>query len=124
VEALVSAQSVRTGTRKVLGGGTKVTFIDAAPGTEAWEPDTAAQPLSEDGLTKANLLRERIFDMREMAIQPVLSKETVVREELVVRRSVERHVEHIEESVRRTEAAVEEIAPPAPGASADRNAPV
>jgi stress response protein YsnF len=46
--------------------------------------------------------------MRE---EPVLTKESVVREELVVKKTIERRVEQIHETVRRTAVEVERLEP-------------
>jgi hypothetical protein len=46
--------------------------------------------------------------MRETAEEAVVAKEAKVREELVVKKTAEEHVENIDETVRRTEVDVEE----------------
>jgi hypothetical protein len=56
-------------------------------------------------------ITEQTFIFRETAERLVVDKELAVREELVMRRSADEHVEVIHDSVRRTEAEVERFGP-------------
>jgi uncharacterized protein (TIGR02271 family) len=52
--------------------------------------------------------RERSIEMTETAEEAVIAKEVRVREEVVVRKDVGEHVEHVDDTVRHTEVDVEE----------------
>lgn len=56
-------------------------------------------------------LSEQTFIFRETAEQLVVEKEMAVREELVMRRTAEEHVEVLHDTVRRTEVEVERFGP-------------
>lgn len=55
------------------------------------------------------LFQERTVEMSETDEEAVVAKEATVREELVVRKDVNHHVEQISDTVRRTEVEVEKI---------------
>lgn len=69
----------------------------------------AEHRLTEEEVAQAGLLRERIIEVTAMREEAVVSKEAFVREELVVSKQVERRVEQIEDSVRRTEVETERL---------------
>ena len=55
-----------------------------------------------------DLLQDREIEMRETSEEAVVQKVANVREELVVRKTAEEHVEQISDTVRHTEVDVEE----------------
>lgn len=57
------------------------------------------------------LFKERTIEMSEMDEEAVVAKEARVREEMVVRKEVDQHVEKISDTVRHTEVDVEELSP-------------
>ena len=57
------------------------------------------------------LFKERTVEMSETDEEAVVAKEARVREELVVRKEVDQHVEQISDTVRHTEVDVEELSP-------------
>jgi hypothetical protein len=56
----------------------------------------------------SDAFQERNIEMTETAEEAVVAKEAQVREELVVRKTAEEHVEKIDDTVRRTEVDVDE----------------
>ncbi len=110
---------LRIGTREVVRGGARVrTKIVDTPVHEevellAEQASVDRRPvnrrLTDEEVVEAGLLKERVIEISEMREEAVVSKETFVREELVVRKTVEQRIEHIDETVRRTEATVEDI---------------
>lgn len=65
------------------------------------------QPISGDDASA--LFQERTVEMRETAEEAVVAKEARVVEEVVVRKDVDEHVEHVHDTVRRTDVDVERI---------------
>ena len=65
--------------------------------------------LSLEDVQAAGLLKERIFEIREMREEPVITKETFVREEVIVRKTVRERTETVRDTVRHTEVEVEEV---------------
>lgn len=71
----------------------------------------ADRRLTEEEVAQAGLLRERVIEVTAMREEAVVSKEAFVREELIVSKQVERRVERIEDTVRRTEVETERLEP-------------
>jgi hypothetical protein len=61
-----------------------------------------------EGAFGADAFQERDIEMTETAEEAVVDKKAVAREELVVRKTAEEHVESIDDTVRRTEVDVDE----------------
>jgi hypothetical protein len=55
------------------------------------------------------LLMDRTFEIREMREEPVITKETFVREEVIVRKTVQERTETVRDTVRRTDVELEEL---------------
>ena len=66
------------------------------------------ETLRSADLKDGDMFQERSIEMTETAEEAVVAKQAQVREELVVRKTAEEHVENIEETVRRTEVDVDE----------------
>jgi stress response protein YsnF len=119
-------EELRIGKREVLRGGARVrTFTSEAPvqeQVELWAEHTevsrreVGRRLSEDEVREGGLLQERVVEITEMREEAVVSKEAFVREELVVTKNVERRVETINETLRRTEVETHDLGPEARGA--------
>lgn len=62
------------------------------------------------GKNASALFRDRDVEVRECDEEAVVAKEAIVKEELIVRKSVDERVEKIDDTVRRTEVDVEELA--------------
>jgi stress response protein YsnF len=115
----VVEEELRVGTREVVRGGARVrTRVEEVPVTEEVElieefarieKRPASRPVSEQELEETGLLRERVFEVAQFREEPVVSKEAFVREEVVVSKTIERRVEQIHETVRRTEVVTEEL---------------
>ena len=79
------------------------------------EPDQLEQAarIAEQGTTEVGPreITEQTFIFRETAEQLVVEKEVAVREEIVMRRTAEEHVELVHDTVRRTEVEVERFGP-------------
>ena len=66
--------------------------------------------VSFEDVKAGGLLRERVFEIREMREEPVVTKEAFVREEVIVRKTVRERQEIVRDTVRRTDFEVEETA--------------
>ena len=109
---------IRVGKREVNRGGARVrSYIREVPVHEevslreehvSIERRPVNETLRSADLQGGDLLQERTVEMTETAEEAVVSKEARVREELVVRKTAEEHVEQIDDTVRRTEVDVDE----------------
>lgn len=115
----VVEEELRVGTREVVRGGARVhTRVEDVPVQQDVElldehtrverrPATRLIPESE--LEAGGLLRERVVEVAQVREEAVVTKQAFVREEVVVSKNVERRVERIEDSVRRTEVEVDRL---------------
>jgi len=115
----VVEEELRVGTREVVRGGARVqTRVEDVPVQQDVElidehtrverrPATRLIPESE--LEAGGLLRERVVEVAQVREEAVVNKQAFVREEVVVSKNVERRVERIEDSVRRTEVEVDRL---------------
>jgi uncharacterized protein (TIGR02271 family) len=111
-------EELRVGKREVNRGGARVrSYVRETPVHEqvslreehvSVERRPVDQPLGTTDLDRGDMFQERNIEMRETAEEAVVAKEAKVREELVVKKTAEEHVENIDETVRRTEVDVEE----------------
>jgi stress response protein YsnF len=114
-------EELRIGKREVLRGGARVhTFTTEVPVQEqvelaeehtSVERRPANRRLTEAEVIEGGLLQERVIEVSRMREEAVVSKEAFVREEIVVRKTVERRTEQINETVRRTEVETEALQP-------------
>jgi stress response protein YsnF len=112
-------EELRVDTRQVSRGGARVrSVIREAPAEEQvnltqervdLENRPSERRLSFEEVKAGGLLRDRIFEIREMREEPVITKEAFVREEVIVRKTVQERTETIRDTVRRTEVEVEEL---------------
>jgi stress response protein YsnF len=117
----VMEEALRVGTRSVVRGGARVhSFMEEVPVTEevelieestSVERRPVGRLISEEEIAASGLLQNRVVEITTMREEPVLTKESVVREELVVKKTIERRVEQIHETVRRTAVEVERLEP-------------
>ena len=120
-------EELRVGKREVSRGGARVrSYIREIPVHEqvtlreehvSVERRPVDQKISAADLNSGDLLRDRTIEMTETAEEAVVAKEARVREEVVVKKTAEQHVEQIDDTVRRTEVEVQEGA-----SSQDRSA--
>jgi hypothetical protein len=66
-------------------------------------------PLTYEEVEARGLLKERTIEVLEMGEEPVVTKEVFVHEQVIVRKSVAQRTDTIKETLRRTEAVVEEL---------------
>lgn len=109
-------EELRVGKREVSRGGVKVrSYVKEVPVHEQVtlreehvnvERRPVNQTTSQAGLT-GDVFQEKNFEMTETAEEAVVAKEAKVREELVVKKTAEQHVQNVDETVRRTEVDVE-----------------
>ncbi len=112
-------EELRIGTREVVRGGARVHAqvqeVPVQQDVELIEEHTrverrpATRLLSESELEAGGLLRERVIEVAQMREEAVVRKEAYVREEVVVSKTIERRVERIDETVRRTEVDVDRM---------------
>jgi stress response protein YsnF len=126
----VTGEDLRIGERRVARGGARVSLrVAGQPAREEVslrdQPAAAAggpggRRLTDDEAANGGLLRDRVFELSETRQVPVVEKQAVVREELVVRKTIDERIEQIEETVRHTEVEIEELPArePAPGRAA------
>jgi stress response protein YsnF len=112
-------EELRVGTREVVRGGARVhTRVEDVPVQQDIElfeeharverrPATRLVPESE--LQAGDVLRERVIEIAQMREEAVVTKEAYVREEVVVSKTIERRIERIDETVRRTEVDVDRM---------------
>ena len=65
--------------------------------------------LSFEDVKAGGLLMDRTFEIREMREEPVITKEAFVREEIIVRKTVQERTETVRDTVRRTDFELEEL---------------
>jgi stress response protein YsnF len=116
----VIEEELRVGTREVVRGGARVrTRVEELPVQQEVElmqeftrveRRPAARTISAQELEEGGLLRERVIEIAQVREEAVVNKEAFVREEVVVSKTIERRVEQIHETVRRTEVETQEFA--------------
>jgi uncharacterized protein (TIGR02271 family) len=62
----------------------------------------------EPGSSPSDLMRERTIEVSESSEEPMIAKEAVVKEELVVRKRADERIEEIDDTVRHTEVDVDD----------------
>ncbi len=117
----VVEEELRVGKRSVLRGGARVhSYMEEVPIVEAVElleerTQVERRPvnrrLTEEEIAASGVLQDRVVEITQMREEAVLTKEAFVREELVVKRTLEKRVEHIQDTVRRTAVEVERLEP-------------
>ena len=73
------------------------------------ENRAAERRLSDRDVEAGGLLKDRTFEVVEMREEPVIAKEIVVREEVIVRKTHHQRTETVRDTVRRTQVEVEEL---------------
>ena len=114
-------EELRVGKREVSRGGARVrTYVRETPVEEQVTlreehvsvERRPVQQQEQQGIQSTRnaeeLLQDREIEMRETSEEAVVQKVANVREELVVRKTAEEHVEQISDTVRHTEVDVEE----------------
>jgi uncharacterized protein (TIGR02271 family) len=111
-------EELRVGKREVSRGGARVrSYLREIPVHEqvtlreehvSVERRPVDEKIAAADLNQGDLLRDRTIEMTETAEEAVVAKEARVREELVVKKTAEQHVEQIDDTVRRTEVEVDE----------------
>jgi uncharacterized protein (TIGR02271 family) len=106
------------GKREVSRGGARIrTYVREVPVHEqvslreehvSVERVPVNQQLRSGDLDGGNAFQDRTIEMTETAEEAVVAKQAQVKEELVVRKTAEEHVETIDDTVRRTEVEVDE----------------
>jgi stress response protein YsnF len=76
--------------------------------------------LSEEEIAASGVLQDRVVEITQMREEAVLSKEAYVREELVVKKTVEKRIEQVRDTVRRTAVEVERLEPELAGSSGEQ----
>jgi stress response protein YsnF len=76
--------------------------------------------LSDAELAAGGLFKERVIDIAEMREVPVVTKEAIVLEEVIIRKKVQERVETIHDTVRRTQIEVEDLPAAEPKNAAPR----
>jgi stress response protein YsnF len=112
-------EELRIEARQVSRGGARVrSVVRETPAEEQvalseervdLEHRPSERRLSIEEVKAGGLLRERVFEIREMREEPVITKEAFVREEVIVRKTVQQRTATISDTVRRTEVEVEEL---------------
>jgi stress response protein YsnF len=108
----VMEEHLHVGARTVVRGGAKVrTRVEELPVMHEIELTSefvrvASRPtsrsVSEQELEQGGLFRDRVFEIAQMQEEALVSKEVVVREEVVVTKTTEHRIEQIHDTVRRT----------------------
>jgi uncharacterized protein (TIGR02271 family) len=111
-------EELRVGKREVERGGARVrSYVTDTPVSEQVKlreehVSVERRPVDGDaartGLQAGDMFQDREIQMTETAEEAVVDKEARVREELVVRKTAEEHVEQVQDTVRHTEVDVDE----------------
>ena len=119
----VVEEELRVGKRQVARGGSRVhSFVQESSAEEqvslreesiGIESRPSDRILSDSDLEEGGLFKERVFEIAQMREEPVVTKVAVVREEVIVRRTVRERTETVRDTVRRTEVEVEDLPPAA-----------
>ena len=117
-------EELRVGKREVTRGGARVrAFTRDEPAEEQVtlqdeliEVDSrpSERRLSDSEIEAGGLFKDRVFEIAEMREEPVVTKISVVREEVIVRKRIQERVETIRDTVRHTEVEVEDLSDSAP----------
>jgi uncharacterized protein (TIGR02271 family) len=112
-------EELRIGKRTVERGGARVHSIvretnaqeDVVLRDEHLDVETrpSDRRLSDADVASAGLLKNRVIEVSEMREEPVVTKSAVVREEVVLKKSISERVETVRDTVRHTEVEVEEL---------------
>ena len=123
-------EELRIGTRSVLRGGARVhSYVEEVPvveDVELFEERTRVErrpvnrQLTEEEIAASGLLQDRVVEVTQMREEAVLTKQAFVREELVVKKTVERRVEQVRDTIRRTAVEVERLEPELAGTVGER----
>ena len=73
------------------------------------ENRSARRCLTDAEVKAGGFLKDRVFEVVEMREVPVISKETIVREEVIIRKTLHERSETIRDTVRRTRVEVKEL---------------
>jgi uncharacterized protein (TIGR02271 family) len=110
-------EELRVGKREVERGGARVrSYVREVPVHEQVNlreehVDIERRPADRAvDAAEGDVFRDREIEMTERAEEAVVSKEAHVREEVVVRKTAEEHIETIDDTVRRTEVDIDENA--------------
>lgn len=115
----VVEERLNVGKREVSRGGVRVrSYVVETPVSEdvrlreehvdvERRPVTGASSVRPG--TEGDLFRERTVEARETAEVPMVEKQAVVTEEVAVTRHVDERVEHVQDTVRRTEVDVDRL---------------
>lgn len=111
--ARLPTRSLFVGEAWIARGDARVTYT-APEGSRpavtrsAFEPPAASR-FEDRELVSAGLFRDRTIEASEMDEIPVIDKRTVVREEVVIRKTTEDQTEIVRDTVRRTRADVSDL---------------
>ncbi len=114
-------EELRAGQPEVVRGGARVrSFTRETPAEKQVmlrgdlvevESRSSEKQLTQTEVEAAGLFKERVVEIVERREEPVVTKVAVVREEIIVRKTVEERTETIRDTVRHTEVEVEDLEP-------------
>jgi hypothetical protein len=123
-------EELRIGKRALVRGGARVhSFMEEVPVTEqvelleertSIEHRPVNRRLTEEEIAASGLLQDRVVEIAQMREEAVITKEAFVREELVVKKTIEKRVEQVHETIRRTAVEMERLEPELAGGAEDR----
>ena len=112
-------RELRIGSPQLAGGGARVrAFTTEVPTQESVtlrdeaveiERRSSERRLSEDEVEASGLFKERMFEATEMREEPIVTKIPVLREEVIVRKTIKERTEIVRDTVRRTNVEVEDL---------------
>jgi hypothetical protein len=114
----VASEELRVGERIVERGRAKVDILTPKRSAQSdssidRDPLAAGRRLSVGDFETRGLLKDRVIEFAETQEEPVIAKDVVLREEVVLKKRITERTETIRDTVRHTEVEVEEL-PPAP----------
>jgi hypothetical protein len=118
-QPMSGGQELRIGRRQVAGARARVrAFTHDAPAEEQVtlrdqmievESRPCNRTLTDNEVEAGGLFKERVFEATETREEPVVTKVPVVREEVIVRKTVKERTETIRETVQQTDIEVEDL---------------
>ena len=104
-------EQLRVGEPIVVRGGAQVVLSRDEGETAGAQWQRLTRTIADAEIAQAGLLKARAIEIVERDEQPVIARETRVREELVVTRSTSDRIAGIDDVVRQTEVEIEELPP-------------
>lgn len=102
-----SSEEARIGEAQIVRASGHVAPVGEGRGP--FESRTPARRLSEEEVRAGGLLKDRVIEVGEMREEPVITREVFMREEVLIRKTVNQRSDTMHDTVRRTDVETEEL---------------